>query len=608
MSGFSSPQPFSNEYHDLSSSFPPSLNDKQFLHPIDEADDFYDPFSDLSLFLSKKIKNEIQEIGTPKKWSGKIEANLLSKILPDFKRQFPRYRLGTTALKKVWEKVGYYYEKIQLHKGAMGANGRLNLPLMIRENLKNSQEPSGPLNLPPYHFAHQIAVKISECIATLEGRRPDLDHLAKMIWSIQKNRLRNLSAMHAKSPYEEYDKLDKLIVKAHLEACAESPNISLKALKKNILDTLHVYGSIIPLMHEGKLTASLSMLLAEKLYPTSIIACKLAIEERKKLEAFIDSQIQLSSGHETLSLEPYATELAQRVLSLYPIAQELPKDLSEEALKYAIHAVQNDSHSTIDGALFVFINAEMHLISEEKRIHDFEKMEKIIIEVYRQAVALPLLDASSSEAYELLVWKKLDEHKKCLSKLSENAKSVLEKELANLLFDRPQQSFGSIVQGAIQFFKKAGQLPFHEKQNSSFWEKVKKKTEIWALQNEMLCRWVHFDERAPLFTLYKETKKSAYPQGQALAEFLNKTLRTFPHLAPFEKELKVRFWILENYFWYNKLSDGAESSYDRFLKVQRHYLQNKEPSLSKAELEEKLFQISLQMLPLTPFQEEALSV
>ena len=118
MSGLSSPHsypnPDSDELQKLNGSDRESL-----LNPIDEADDFYDPFSDLSLFLSKKIKNEIEKSGSSNKWSGKIEANLLAKILPEFKQKFPKYRLGTSALKKVWEKVSYYYDKIQGQKGAL---------------------------------------------------------------------------------------------------------------------------------------------------------------------------------------------------------------------------------------------------------------------------------------------------------------------------------------------------------------------------------------------------------------------------------------------------------------------------------------------------------
>ncbi|MBI3212114.1 MAG: hypothetical protein HYZ47_05510, partial [Simkania negevensis] len=211
------------------SSSTPSSSD-ELLSPAFESSDFYDPFSDLSLFLSKKIKGELQKTGSSKKWSGKIESHLLAKILPEFKQKFPNYRLGVAALRKVWEKVSYYYEKIQNQTGALQENGTLDLYFMIRENLKEKGGENPPLNLPPYHFAHQVALKVGECMATFEGVRPDTIHLVKLIWSAQKHLLRGLSSQNAKSPYEDFDPLDKLVVKTQLEVSSEEKGLSYEKL------------------------------------------------------------------------------------------------------------------------------------------------------------------------------------------------------------------------------------------------------------------------------------------------------------------------------------------------------------------------------------------
>ena len=114
MSGLSSSQSSPNDYSSEDredTQFSQILNNQHtqfntnsFLYPIDETEDFYDPFSELSLFLSTKIKKEIQGSGSIKQWSGKIQTDLLAKILPEFKQKFPKYRLGASALKKVWEK------------------------------------------------------------------------------------------------------------------------------------------------------------------------------------------------------------------------------------------------------------------------------------------------------------------------------------------------------------------------------------------------------------------------------------------------------------------------------------------------------------------------
>ena len=61
-----------------------SLQAHAYLFPIDETEEFHDPFSDLSLFLARKIKQEISRGSTPKKWSRNIQEDLLKSILPDF--------------------------------------------------------------------------------------------------------------------------------------------------------------------------------------------------------------------------------------------------------------------------------------------------------------------------------------------------------------------------------------------------------------------------------------------------------------------------------------------------------------------------------------------
>ena len=82
-----------------------ALNKHGFLYPVEEANDFHDPFSELSLFLAKRLKKEIIKEGHPKRWSQNIQKTLLAEVLPEFRVHFPHYRLGISALKKTWEKM-----------------------------------------------------------------------------------------------------------------------------------------------------------------------------------------------------------------------------------------------------------------------------------------------------------------------------------------------------------------------------------------------------------------------------------------------------------------------------------------------------------------------
>ena len=191
------------------------LPKKDISSAIDELPDFHDPYSDLSLFLSGKIKEEMTHHGGAKKWSLKIQDDLLKKITPDFQKAFPGYRLGIAALRKTWDKIGYFLQELQGQKEAVTEKGTLNTLFFVKENLRQYALFKNPYHLQPYHWAYQLAMKLSECLAVMDGAKPKIDHLTRMIWAMQRHLLpKNLLA---KSPYDENDTIDQLIVKLTLE-------------------------------------------------------------------------------------------------------------------------------------------------------------------------------------------------------------------------------------------------------------------------------------------------------------------------------------------------------------------------------------------------------
>lgn len=201
---------------------------------VDESPEFHDPYSELNLFLSQKIKQEMRHCSNSKKWSVKLQDELIHKIAPEFEKRFPRYRLGISALKKTWEKVSYYSTQIQDQKEALTQDGKLNIPFLIKENLRSFTKAKNTCQLHPYHYAHQLALKMSECIAIVDGSRPKVDQLTQAIWSIHRHLISELNPEQLKSPYDEYDKLDKLIVKKILEITAKQPRISQVDLVFNL--------------------------------------------------------------------------------------------------------------------------------------------------------------------------------------------------------------------------------------------------------------------------------------------------------------------------------------------------------------------------------------
>ena len=153
---------------------PPSAIIPPSPHPIDESPDLHDPYSELNLFLTRKIKEEFKNAGTTKKWSIYVQEKLIEKITPEFKKKFPHYRLGVSALKKVWEKFSYFSQAFETQKEALTQEGKLNLGYLIRENLKQFIGIKKSFSLHPYMLAQQLALKISECLAAYDGIRPML--------------------------------------------------------------------------------------------------------------------------------------------------------------------------------------------------------------------------------------------------------------------------------------------------------------------------------------------------------------------------------------------------------------------------------------------------
>lgn len=219
------------------------LLSREYLDGIDESPEFHDPYSELNLFLSQKVKREMRHCSNSKTWSPQLQQQLLQKIAPEFEKRFPKYRLGSAAIKKTWEKVQFFSAQIQQQKDALTQDGRLNISFFIKENLKTAVKLPNTCHVHPCHYAHQLAVKMSECIAVVDGIRPKLDQLTRTIWSLQRHLITKLAPEHFKSPYDENEKVDKLIVKSLIEITAKHPEISQAEL------SFHVHKRLIQLRH-----------------------------------------------------------------------------------------------------------------------------------------------------------------------------------------------------------------------------------------------------------------------------------------------------------------------------------------------------------------------
>lgn len=559
---------------------PPSPLKKQtdlkvFLHPVDDAPEFHDPYSELNLFLSQKVKEECKQYGFVKKWSLYFQEKLIEKITPEFQKKFPHYRLGVTALKKTWEKVLHYSEQIQTQKEALTTEGKLNISFLIKENLKQYLRLKIPSEYHPYKYAHQLALKISDCIATVDGVKPMLDHLARTIWYIQRHVLSGPSVKSARSPYDEMDKIDKLIVKSILEILGKNPQASQKELESAVKEHIHSLQELPSFASLDKMTATISCLLAEKIYATSSFHTALLLEQKNALFHFIRSHLTL---YKKASQENYSlSEIVRRVKAFYQLAVQLPKDLSKEELTLDNHLLPQ--------VVLAFISQESRLV---------EKKEEIF-SLYEETKHLPALE---EDILEMVVWKIVSQQDSLLDLLTFRIGQKIEEEIAHILIDNPHLTFTTVVHTTVQFFRKAKEL-FALKSPLD----LEKKITLWTIQGDLLCRWLLLDQENSVLklicSLFKEKRKN-----QNHASFINHItqvyLNLYPQHAPHLPQVTARISILYKYAWYALFSSSEESSLERFLKW--HFVQL--THLPEEQLFLQIEEICKRAIPLIPFDKE----
>ncbi|MBS0620387.1 MAG: hypothetical protein JSS61_02890 [Verrucomicrobia bacterium] len=558
----------------------------EFIASIDESPDFYDPYSDLNLFLSKKIKSEMGHCGSSKKWSLKIQEELLAKISPDFQRNFPQYRLGASALKKTWDKIAFYSEQIAQSKGALTKDGKLNTYYMIQENLKSYITLKSPLH--PCHYAHQLASQIGECSAIMDGEHLKIDELTKLIWTTQRHLLPGNSIEQGKSPYDSCDKIDKLIVRTILDITAKEPQIGQIELEEKVKEALSALHELPSFSSQEMIIANVSALLAEKLFPSFPFLG----EQKKAILNFIERHSALCK---TATMHPQLTEHVRRITALYTLACGLPKNIAEGELKEAVLAcypIGKKERPPLAQALYAFISAELLLMRSEEFCRSPEYVTDALWTAYKEASLLPKLQSKEIDLLEIAVWKSLSSTEGLLEKLPYRIGRRIEEEIAYILVENPQQNFSSLVYATVQFFQKTKELIQLRK-----WSEIEAKIHLWSMQGDMLCRVIRLDPENPLLRLICKTFKE---KGDTLSHIAfvshvtQEELRLYPEISPYTEALSLRVWTLYKYAWYTLFSSLDESALDRFLKWHCKRIGNRE------DLREMLEEIATKTAPLIP--------
>ncbi len=571
-----------------------------FLFPIDETEEFHDPFSDLSLFLAKKIKQEISRSSSLKKWSRNIQTDLLKSILPDFNKKFPKYRLGGNALKKTWDKVLYYVQFIQKQKESLSADGKLNISYLIQQNLKNLLQNPNSSDLHPYTTAHNLAVKISECVATIDGERANLESLTKTIWAIQRHIIPKPSTP---SPFDRYDQIDKFIVRFQLEEIAKHRDSTPDQVSNSTIKKIETLKLLQRLKNSDDLIAAVSFVLAENLYPNLKLHKKIPSDQITQLSNFVKNQLMEQKASGNLKEEKDCIHAAQKIFFLYKLASQLSPSETKHNLETAVEYVYNLSQGpfspncpVLRPEVFTFINAEISNLKERKVENPLESVLNTLMKCFSEAKNLPKLDPEHFDEVEIVIWKILSEVYAPQEKMPPFVKETLSYELANIYIDHPKESFQKILTVSLGYFRKLQTIDTSH---------LDRKANFWALQNDMICNFLHFDETTPLLKLISRVWKSESSTPLSHTAFIEKVLAIYlknnSSITEWKSVLHTRITIMYKYFWYNNLKKERETAYDRFLHWHLHDLlsstQKEFPETLLIRLEEK----TKSLIPLAPF-------
>lgn len=579
-----------------------NFNAQTHLFPIDETEEFYDPFSDLNLFLAKKIKKELIK-NSPQEWSRKIQQDVLQNILPEFRQQFPQYRLGVTALKKTWEKVLHYLRVLQTEQH-FRTEGRLDVDQMIKENLRPFFLKTTTDEFHPYNTTHQIALKISECIATVDGEKCEIDKLAKRIWLMQRHLLIK-EELQAKTPFEQLDTLDQFIIRFQTEEIVHNPTIDAKTLQQILIKRIEQLKQIDRIHNVEELRPSLSALLAEKLYPTLSLHNTLSKRECVAIQQHIQYHFDQAKQRNLLQKELDYEQLKNRILFSYQLSSRMNKHTMQEQLSIALNYVHsiatntfNPQSPTLQPFAYNFLEKELQLVQEHNNTDPVSYILQFFTDIYNNAQELPSLPSGSQQELEIFTWKVLQDRQKLTAKMPHYLHNILTQELGQMHMDRVDESFTRIIDITIDYCKKVRSIDIRH---------LTEKASLWAAQNDLLYAWIKFDNNNILLKCAQqlEEQQKVSLQSPEFAEILYQQItRTTPELSGWDTLLKDRCLVLQKYLYYHQTTVKEHTPYDRFLEW--HYTQlitTHEPEFPELVFT-RLRERADRLIPLLPFDYE----
>lgn len=555
-----------------SESFPEEsyFQEQQTPSAFSQHEDCQDPFSDLSLFISGKMKQEIKKLPNSKQLSASLSQRLVGEIISDLKKQFPKYNLGNTYLKSAWSKVQHYLELVAHQKHLFDQEGKLCIPSLISENLKQrALQKTLPSQEEQMNEAQKIALSISECVATVDQVKPDISFITKITWMMQSHLIPKNQWMK-KSPFQ-IDIIDRFITKWMLEEGALTSGKDHKDVIEGTSLYLSAYEKIKSLT-PTVLREHLCSLYSQSLVLQLPLKKRLGNEAYLQLCYFLESQAKIRNDMDRLTLG---------LKALFTLAASHQKDLVKAQLKASVQAIEGNLPNILspycpllNEQIYAYIQSELSFLKASKSSKPMEKVLKHLFDLFDLICKLPPLLAGELESLEILIWS----GKKDLPPLDSHVEKTLLFELAQNAIQNPKDSFLSIVQATAKQIKKICQLdfttpsyidPFIQNSTLAPSEHLYKKIYAQAIQGELLFKSVYLDHDDYYFKMIcKKWKQLKLEEGSVDHEgfvtyLTDSCLKEFPSLKSFRHRLRQRILITYKVFWFQELCSEKQSSMDR---------------------------------------------
>ncbi|OGN62104.1 MAG: hypothetical protein A3F09_03945 [Chlamydiae bacterium RIFCSPHIGHO2_12_FULL_49_11] len=557
--------------------------------------EFHDPFSDPNLFLAKKIKLQMLQSDTTE-WSRKIETHVIAAILPEFTRKFPSYKLGINIIKKTWQKVAYYLGQIEKKHQALNPNGTLHLPFIIRENLRFLLEKQSDRVVHPLGLAHQLALKVSDCIATLDGEFVPLGELTGQITLLQRHLI---PKEEISKPYlqDHYTELDKWIVEVQLELINDHPNLSASLLREAVEEHIQ---KTVSLASVKNLTLSAFALTAYQLYPSTSFH-NFSTSDKNRLLGFIRSEVR--EKLEPNFNERHVFQFIRKILFLAKISQKMDKNLAQNQLEAALHYVFSLSTDCLDTTMptiqeevYELIQQELVTLKEKKIEQNIPHAVAALLDSFEEIENEPLLGKILQEDLEIVIWKVLEEEKGFISGLSSPKQEILQRLIAREIFHSKMPSLSEAVREVCIKLKKRSKIGT---------EKLAARSHLWSIQNDLPYGWIHLDTRDKYYAFIKKCVKET--PGLTFAEIARessyKYVKLHSSLHPWREELEKYFLFLLKYMWYNENRSSHSSTFERLILWHEHELLSHRQAMFPDLVQSTLIDTLKNLVPYLPVEE-----